>query len=128
MAKGDGAAVVKSSRSERAAWDPADFVKQTNQPQLGRDIPYRTVNGQVVRDLQVRIEAYGSMGLRRETYCDHCGKWLSYEMCRPCQSLLRLTGNDDRSCDCFANSIYIYGRCEDHRMFEQGPFGPVTGR
>lgn len=127
--KGDGNAVAKSTRSDRAAWDANDFVKQTNQPQLGRDVPWREgLRGYPVRDLQVRIEAYGSYGLRRETLCDHCQKWLSYEMCRPCQSRLRLMGQDDRSCECFRNSIYIYGRCEDHKMFEQGPFGPRSGR
>jgi len=125
VAKGDGAAVSKSTRAERRAWSPHDFVKQTNQPQLGRDVPWKNGPGGIpVMDLEIRIESYGVHGFRRETKCVHCGRWLSYDMCRPCQSLLRLTGQDDRSCDCYRNSIYIYGRCEDHRMFEQGPFGP----
>lgn len=123
MGKGDGAAIAKSTRAERAVYDPADFgpVKQLY-PQLGRDVPAKASPfGYPVMDVELRIQAYGEHGLRRETRCPHCGRWLSYRMCNGCQSLLRLTGVNDRGCECHRDSLWIYGKCEDHRVFEQGP-------
>lgn len=111
--------VASSTREERAAWSPHDFGPTGDYPQLGRDVPAKDGGrGHPVMDVQVRIESYGEHGLRRETKCFHCDRWLSYEMCRPCQSLLRLTGSDDRSCRCFKDSVWVYGHCEDHKMFE----------
>lgn len=118
MAKGDGASVAKSTRAERGAYSPHDFGPVRDQPQLGRDVPYRYVNGVPVMDLEYRIQSYGEHGLRRETRCVHCREWLSFPMCRPCQSALRMFGDDDRSCKCFQETQFIYGKCEDHRMFQ----------
>ncbi len=116
--------VASSTRAERAAWNPHDYgdPKQLY-PQLGRDVPWKDgPNGYPVMDVDVRIESYGEHGLRRETRCVHCREWLTYTMCAPCQSLLRMTGRDDRSCDCFKNTLFIYGHCEDHKPFQAGPF------
>jgi hypothetical protein len=125
MAKGDGSSIAKSTRQERSGYDPHDFDRWVDGPQLGRDVPWKDGGrGFPVMDVQVRVQGYGSLGLRRETKCVNCGTWLSYEMCNGCQSLLRLTGRNDQGCKCFQDSLYIYGRCEDHRMFEAGPFGP----
>lgn len=79
-------------------------------------------------DLNVRIESYGEYGLRREAQCPQCSRWLSYPMCNPCQSAVRLMGVDDRACQCFKDSLYLYGTCEHHRVFEQGPPWPLESR
>ena len=114
--------IAKSTRAERGAYSPHDFGPVGNYPQLGRDVPWKDgPNGYPVMNLDIRIESYGEHGLRRETRCVHCREWLSYDMCRGCQSLLRLTGADDRSCRCFTDTLFIYGHCEDHRMFQQDP-------
>ena len=111
--------IASSTRAERAAWSPHDFGPVKDQPQLGRDVPYKDgPNGYPVMDLDIRIQSYGEHGLRRETRCVHCREWLSFEMCRGCQSLLRLTGQDDRSCKCFTETLFIYGTCESHRIFQ----------
>lgn len=125
MGKGDGASIARSTREQRAGYDPHDFDRWVDGPQLGRDVPHKDGGqGYPVMDLDVRVEAYGSFGLRRETRCPHCRRWLSYPMCNGCQSLLRLTGSNDQGCECFRDSLHIYGRCEDHSIYEQGPFGP----
>lgn len=120
MSKGDGASIAKSTRKERGEYYAPDFG-DPNQlyPQLGRDVPWKEgAHGYPVMDLDVRIESYGEHGLRRETRCPHCREWLSYKMCSGCQSLARMMGKNDQSCECFKESLYIYGRCEDHRMFQ----------
>lgn len=125
MSKGDGASIAKSTRAERAAYYAPDFG-DPNQlyPQLGRDVPWKEgAQGYPVMDLDVRIESYGEHGLRRETRCAHCREWLSYKMCNGCQALVRMMGKDDRTCQCFKESLFIYGHCEDHRMF-QDPLRP----
>lgn len=111
--------IAKSTRAERAAWNPHDFGPPGDYPQLGRDVPAKIgPNGYPVMDVEVRIQSYGPHGLRRETRCVNCRAWLSYEMCRGCQSLLRMAGSDDRSCKCFKDSLYLYGKCEHHKIFE----------
>ncbi len=111
--------IASSTREERAAWNPHDFGPPGDYPQLGRDVPATEgPDGYPTMDLEIRIESYGEHGLRRETRCVHCREWLSFEMCNPCQSALRLMGVDDRSCKCFKETLFIYGHCEDHRMFQ----------
>lgn len=111
--------VARSTRAERSAWHPHDFGPTGDYPQIGRDVPFKDgPNGYPVVDYELRIQSYGEHGLRRETKCHHCHQWLSYKMCNPCQAALRMFGKDDRSCDCFKNTLYIYGRCEDHRVFQ----------
>ncbi len=118
--------VASSTRAERAAYDPHDF-KDAGYPELGRDVPAKEgPRGFPVMDVEVRIQAYGEHGLRRETRCVHCRRWLSYRMCAGCQSLLRLTGVDDRGCECYRDTLWVYGTCEHHRVFEQGPPFPVV--
>lgn len=118
--KNDGASIAKSTRAERAAWNAEDFTRATEYPQLGRDVPWKNgPNGYPIPEWEVRVQAYGPEGLFRETKCVHCHKWLSYEMCSGCQSLLRLTGKNDQGCRCFTDSLWIYGHCEDHKRFEK---------
>ncbi len=128
MAKGDGAAASKSTRADRAAYDSQDFGDpRQKHPQLGRDVPYKqSPFGFPVMDVQVRVESYGEHGLRRETCCPHCSHWLSYRMCAGCQAMMRMLGRNDTSCECYRDSLWIYGKCEDHRVFEQGPPFPVV--
>lgn len=131
MAKGDGASVAKSTREQRAREDQASDYGDVRQryPQLGRDVPYKeSPFGFPVMNLELRIEAYGEHGMRREAKCPHCAHWLSYPMCNGCQSLLRMMGINDTSCDCHKESLFIYGRCEDHRVFESGPPFATTAR
>jgi hypothetical protein len=117
--------VALSTRAERASWSPHDFGGVGDQPRLGRDVPWKEgESGYPVMNLELRIQSYGEYGLRRETRCVHCGRWLSYNMCAPCCSLLRLAGRDDRSCSCFRDSLWIYGHCEDHKLFES-PDQPI---
>lgn len=120
--------IAKSTRAERAREDHSTDYGDVKQryPQLGRDVPFREVNGVPTMDVQVRVESYGEHGMRRETMCAHCGHWLSYRMCEGCQSMLRMLGHNDTSCDCYRDTLWIYGRCEDHRIFEQGPPFPVV--
>lgn len=89
-------------------------------PQLGRDVPYTDgPDGYPVVKYEVRIQAYGPAGLKRETRClSGCGKWLTYDMCNGCQSLWRMMRRDDKNCKCFKETLYIYGRCEDHKRYE----------
>ncbi len=127
MAKGDGASVSSSTRAERAAYDSQDFGDPGQMyPQLGRDVPYRwnPSTGRPEMDVQVRVESYGEHGLRRETRCPSCSRWLSYRMCPGCQSSVRMLGFNDTGCECYKDSLWIYGKCEDHRVFEQGPPWP----
>ena len=116
--------VNKRSREELAKSDPSSDYGDVRQmyPQLGRDVPWvEGPNGYPVMQVEVRVESYGDLGLRRETKCFHCGKWLSYNMCSPCQSAMRMFGHDDKDCSCFRDSVWVYGHCEDHRRFEHGP-------
>jgi hypothetical protein len=119
--------IASSTRAERAREDQSSDYGDVRQkyPQLGRDVPYReSATGYPELDLAVRIESYGEYGLRRETCCPHCSHWLSYRMCPGCQALVRMAGRDDRACECFRDTLWIYGHCEDHRAFEQGPPWP----
>lgn len=119
--------IAKSTREERAAEDQASDYGDVKQkyPQLGRDVPYReSPFGFPIMDVQVRVQSYGEFGLRRETRCPHCLHWLSYRMCPGCQSAMRLLGVNDTSCECYRDSLWIYGKCEDHRRFEDGPPWP----
>lgn len=113
-----GSPIASSTRAERAAWTPHDFGPPGDYPQLGRDVPAAERNGYPQMDLEIRIESYGEHGLRRETRCVHCREWLSFEMCNPCQARLRLMGQDDRSCKCFKETLFIYGKCEHHKIFQ----------
>lgn len=122
MAQGDGASVAKSTREERAAWNPHDFASPAEYPYLGRDVPHTIgPGGYPIPKWETRIEGYGPAGLWRETKCFHCHEWLTYSMCRPCQSLMRLTGKNDTTCQCMKDTLWIYGHCEDHRRFQHGP-------
>jgi hypothetical protein len=121
--------IASSTRAERAAEDHSSDYGDVRQryPQLGRDVPAaESPFGYPVMNVDLRVQAYGEHGLRRETKCPHCSRWLSYRMCPGCQSLLRMMGVDDRACECFTDSLWIYGRCEDHRVFEQGPPFPTV--
>jgi hypothetical protein len=123
VAEGDGARVAKSTRSDRAAESPLDHVKASDQPQVGRDHPARiSEQGFPVAAWECRVQSYGEAGLWNETRCQNCSKWLSYKLCQPCQSMLRLTGRRDNQCQCLQDSLYVYGRCEDHKRFENGPW------
>lgn len=73
-------------------------------------------NGYPVPAWETRIQSYGEHGLFRETKCFHCKEWLTYPMCGACQSRFRLGGGNDTTCQCMRDSLYIYGRCEDHRV------------
>jgi hypothetical protein len=112
--------VAKSSRAERAARDPRDISNPDLFPQLGRDVPYKEgPDGYPVPVWETRVQAYGSHGFYHETKCTAgCGKWLSYKMCAPCQSMLRLFGSFDRECRCRLDSLVIYLNCDDHKVYE----------
>ncbi len=64
------------------------------------------------------MQAYGELGFYHEVKCHNCNKWLSYKMCAPCSSMLRLFGHFDRQCQCRREGFHIYLNCDDHRRFE----------
>ena len=117
--KRPGSPVARSTRAERSAYHAHDFGPITNYPSIGRDVPWQMgKDGYPVPKWETRVQAYGSHGLRHETKCAHCSKWLSYRMCQPCQSLVRMMGAFEQDCRCRMDSLYVYGRCEDHKAFE----------
>lgn len=107
----------------------ADFNKEVlgdgetrnRYPQLGRDVPHTMgQDGYPVVKYETRLFQFGAEGLFRQTRClSGCAKWLTYDMCNGCKSLYRMTRRNDVNCKCFKDSLYIYGRCEDHRRFER---------
>jgi hypothetical protein len=116
--------VNRLTREELARPEPgSDNGNPGNRyPTLGRDVPWKDgPNGYPVMDLDVRVQSYGELGLRRETKCPHCAHWLTYPMCAGCQSMIRMLGSNDQRCACFKETLFIYGHCEDHRRYEQGP-------
>ena len=119
MSKSDGRSIVKSSRAERAARDSRDISNPDHFPQIVRDHPAVIGPKGIPQPVwQTRIQSYGEHGFYHETKCQHCGKWLSYQMCKGCQAMLRLTGQIDRKCRCRLDSLVIFLNCEDHRKWE----------
>jgi hypothetical protein len=111
--------IATSTRAERAAWHPHDFGPVSDYPQIGIDIAAKDgPDGWPVPQWETRLQAYGPHGFRHETKCPHCAKWLSYRVCASCSSMIRLMGAFEQDCSCRMDSLYIYGRCEDHKMYE----------
>ena len=108
---------------------PHDFVKTGDQPQLGRDWPTITTReGFPAARWECKVEACGELGLFNCTLCYSCNHWLYYSMCRPCQSMMRLGGTRDTQCQCLQDSLFVYARCEDHRIFESPETTPAFTR
>lgn len=129
MAEGGGNAVARSSRADRAAESPHDHVNPSDQPQVGRDVPaIITRQGFPAARWETRVQSYGPRGLYHETRCHSCMAWLTYPMCLPCQARFRLSGRRDMTCRCLQDSLYVYGRCEDHRIFQRGPDSGFSSR
>lgn len=97
-----------------------DAEVKNRYPQIGRDVPHvMGPAGYPVVKYETRVFQAGVAGLVRQTRClSGCGKWLTYDMCNGCKALMRMTRQNDMNCKCFKDTLYIYGRCEDHKRYE----------
>lgn len=108
---------------------PHGLVRLGDQPILGRDHPaIETRQGFPAARWECKVESCGELGLFNCTLCYGCQRWLYYAMCPGCQSMLRMLGQRDTHCQCLQDSLFVYGHCEDHRLFESPESTPAFQR
>jgi hypothetical protein len=118
--------VATSTREERAASHPHDYVNPHDFPEIGRDVPYTEhPHGYPVAKLDCRIEALGKDGLWWVTVCPFCTRDLWYKCCADCSArikaslMLGLPPTFDRMCVCRRDSWVVFLNCSHHKRWEE---------